>query len=361
MSTCPYSLEILGWNDFFAQEFNKIDKTCYFPARVCVEHRGAYELLCEKGRYTGEVTGRFIFTSNTRAKLPKTGDWVIAEDCGNSMAVIHGILPRKTCFSRRSAGKSAIEQVIAANIDYIFIVQSLDRNFNIKRIERSLVMVHEGGATPVVILNKTDLCEDVEDKIQQVQAIAPGLTVLAVSALNKTGMESLENILCPGKTFALIGSSGVGKSTLINTLAGDEIQDTSQVRESDSKGRHTTIRRELLVLHHGLIIDTPGIREIQLWKADDGIQDTFTKIQEIAQDCKFSDCRHDRESGCAIKQALEDGLISQENFDSYQKLQAELASLELRKEKSGAKKRTKEQKWISREIKRLKKNSGIRQ
>jgi ribosome biogenesis GTPase len=248
-------------------------------------------------------------------------------------AIIHEVLPRISIFSRKVTGKKLEEQIIATNINVLFIVQSLDAGFNLRRLERYLVMAHESGAKPVIVLNKADLCKDLPEKLAQVKQILPDTPVVALSGLKETGLDQLEPFMQPGTTIAFTGSSGVGKSTIINKLSGTEIQETSAVREIDAKGRHTTTRRELIILSNGaILIDTPGMRELQLWNASEGLEDTFADIAQLSSDCRFSDCTHTVEKSCAIIEAINREELTPERYNSYMKLQKELAYLSVQQD-----------------------------
>jgi len=324
------NIEKLGWSEFFAEAFESYGAQGFQVGRVAVENRDCYSVLTAEGEVVAEVAGRLLFTKESSADLPKVGDWAVLQtfDFGQK-AIIHDLLPRKTKFSRKMSGKTFDEQVLAANIDVIFIVQSLDNNFSLRRLERSLVMVNEGGARPVVILNKSDLCDEVEVKVREVVEIAGGVPVLAVSAKERNGLSELQAFLGNDETFAFIGSSGVGKSTLINCLVGADVQKTADVRSSDSKGRHTTTRRELIFMPvGGCLIDTPGMRELHLWNAEDGLQETFQDIEELAQSCHFSDCSHTKEKKCAVLDAIQNETLEKKRYDSYLKLQKELDFLQ---------------------------------
>lgn len=253
------------------------------------------------------------------------GDWVVVSLRVEEMkATIHKVLPRKSKFSRKIAGINTKEQIVASNIDTIFLVNALNKDFNARRIERYLIMAWESGATPVVLLSKADLSIDLEEKLIETEKVAVNVPIHVISAVDKRGFDELTQYLQPGKTIALLGSSGVGKSTLLNFLAGENLQETKEVREYDDRGRHTSTSREMFILDNGAImIDTPGMRELQLWGGADGISEAFEDIEELASNCKFSDCMHKKEPGCAIKKAIEDGIIDEKRFKNYVTLQKE--------------------------------------
>lgn len=338
------NLKSLGWSDFFEKSMESITAQGFQVGRVIIEHRDCFTILTENGELTAEVAGRLLFTKNSSADLPKVGDWVALQifDSGDN-AIIHEVLPRRTKFSRQAAGKKVDEQVIATNIDVVFVVQGLDDNFNLRRLERTLIPVNESGAIPIIILNKSDLCEDVEAKVKEAEEVAQGVKILVLSAKDSTGLTALKDCINGGETFAFVGSSGVGKSTLINKLLGEELLKTNEVREGDSMGRHTTSRRELIVLPEGgCLIDTPGMREIQLWQADEGLNETFSDIDELAEYCHFSDCTHTKEKKCAVLAAVESGDIPKSRHESYMKLQKELQFQESRKSTYEQRKKDKE-------------------
>jgi ribosome biogenesis GTPase len=322
-----YTLEQLGFSPFFNSYFKPFGQQGFSAGRIAVENKNSYTILSEIGTLQGEVSGKMLFNANSSSDLPKVGDWVVMTVFEQEeKAVILDILPRKTTFSRKAAGKQVNEQIIAANIDLIFIVQSLDANYNLRRLERYLVMAYESGAKPVVILNKADLCLDVAAKENAVTKIARHVPVIVMSAIDNCNLEKLQPFLITGATIAFTGSSGVGKSTIINKLSGKDIQITGDVRETDSKGRHTTTRRELILLNNNVVlIDTPGMREIHVWNADEGIEDTFADIIHLASQCRFSNCSHTNETKCVVIEALRNNSISQEHYNNFLKLQKEVA------------------------------------
>jgi ribosome biogenesis GTPase / thiamine phosphate phosphatase len=324
------NLEQYGWNEQYEKQFKSLSVEQYMPGRIFIENRGLYRLYTEIGELQGEISGKFRYNAKGLDEFPAVGDWVALESIPDeNKAIIHAVLPRRSKFSRKVAGVLTQEQVVAANFDYVFIISSLNKDFNIRRMERYLTMAWESGASPVIVLNKKDICPDVAKKLCEVEAIAYGVPVFTVSAVTGDGIEELQNYLKTGCTIVFLGSSGVGKSTLTNRLAGCEIMEVKEIREDDARGRHTTTFRQLVILPGGgIVIDTPGMRELQLWEADTGLQGAFEDIGVMAKNCRFSDCRHVNEPGCAIRAAIQEGLMSEQRLESYSKLQKELVFLE---------------------------------
>jgi ribosome biogenesis GTPase len=322
-------LPALGWSDFFARTFTPLAVEGLTPGRVVFEHTHIYTVLTESGEILAQVSGRLRHHAAGRQDFPAVGDWVaLARRPHGGRATITAVLPRRSRFARKVAGAKVEEQVVAANVDTVFLVAGLDGDFNVRRLERYLVLARESGAMPVVVLNKADLCPDVDARIAEVEAIALGLPVLALSARGGQGLESLRSYLRPRETVAFLGSSGVGKSTIVNALIGRPVLRTREVRARDSRGRHASAARQLVVLPDGsLVIDTPGMRELQLWEVGEGLVETFEDIEALADECRFRDCRHRDEPGCAVKAAAAQGRLAAERLANYQKLQDELERL----------------------------------
>jgi ribosome biogenesis GTPase len=323
------NLKQLGWSDFFQDQLTENDKHLV-PARVARQDLSGYLLFSDRGPLIASLPGKFRHGLKSKAELPGVGDWVLVTQLADEpdRAVIGKLMRRRSQFSRRSAGERLDEQIIAANIDTAFIVSGLDDNFNLQRIERYLLLAWDSKATPHILLNKADICSDLEAKVELVRQVAPGVDISTLSAQTGQGIELLRSCIPIGQTGALLGSSGVGKSTIINTLLGVERFQTSSVREGDSKGRHTTTFREMAhIPGAGLIIDTPGMRELQVWGDESSLSHTFDDLGELASLCKFRDCSHDNEPGCAIKAAIKSGDLDEARVISYRKLQAELKHL----------------------------------
>lgn len=294
------------------------------PARILSQEKGFYRIISDKGKKLAEVSGKFQFQTTVSSDYPAVGDFVLVNwnESGNS-AIIESLLPRKSAFIRKAAGGSQQEQVVAANIDIVFLCMALNNDFNLRRMERYISIAWDSGAMPVVVLTKSDLCDDLEQKLAEVSTIAFGVDVLVTTSTEENGYEELLPFISEGKTIAFIGSSGVGKSTLINRLLWKELLKTNGLR-NDDKGRHTTTHRELFLLPSGgMVIDTPGMREFGMWDNDTGIERTFMDIEELAAQCKFRNCTHTNEPGCAIQKALTTGKLEINRWQSYQKLKAE--------------------------------------
>lgn len=343
-------LESLGWNDRLSTLYEPFADGDVVAGRVSIQHRGAYDVLTELGELRCEVPRRLVHEAATTAELPVVGDWVVvAPRSGDRAGTITAVLPRHTKLSRKTAWQATEEQVLAANVDIAFLVTSLNEDLNLRRLERYLILAWESGARPAIVLTKADLHPTTDSAVAEVATIAGEVPVLAISSLTGEGLGAVRALLRPGLTAVLLGSSGVGKSTLINTLAGEELLATQEIRD-DGRGRHTTSHRELVQLPTGaLVIDTPGIRELQLWVADDGIDEAFEDVTELFAHCRFSDCAHDREPGCAVRGALEDGALAAERWDSYLKLQGELAHLDRKLDKRAASAARKRWKALSEE------------
>jgi ribosome biogenesis GTPase / thiamine phosphate phosphatase len=324
-------MSALGWSPSRAAEFEAYAADGLAPARVAAQHRGAYVVYAEGGERPAEVAGRLRHAAATAADLPAVGDWVAVEDEPSaSAATVRAVLERATVFSRKAAGEATSEQVVAANVDVVFVVSAFGEDLNLRRLERYLASGWESGAQPVIVLNKSDLAEDLAALVAEVEAVAFGVPVHVVSCVDGEGVEELEAYPIGGRTVALLGSSGVGKSSLLNCLLGRERQDVQGLR-GDGKGRHTTTYRELVPLPGGgLVLDTPGMRELGLWDAGEGLDETFADLVELAASCRFSDCAHDTEPGCAVRVAIAEGLLAEERLESYRKLQRELRHLELK-------------------------------
>ena len=317
-------LERLGADQAVYGAFSSYSRQDLVLARVAIAQRDLYYLYTEEGTADAEPSGRLYYRAPDRSSLPVTGDWVAARMVGPEQALVEAVLPRRTCLSRRAAGNRDDEQPLAANVDVVFLVCGLDGDFNLRRLERYLALAAASGASPVVVLNKADLCADPAGRVAETARIARGVPVVAASTLGPRGLDSLRRSLAPGATVALLGSSGVGKSTIANRLLGEERFQTSEVRMRDSRGRHTTVRRELTPLPEtGALIDTPGMRELQLWVGPESVDVVFDDIAAIAGRCRFRDCSHSGEPGCAVAAALEGGQVDADRWASFQKLRAE--------------------------------------
>jgi ribosome biogenesis GTPase len=324
-------MSALGWSPSREAEFEPYAAQALVPARVAAQHRGGYVVYAEHGERPAEIAGRLRHAAVTAAELPAVGDWVAVRDGdAAAAATVHAVLERSTVFSRRAAGEETVEQVVAANVDVVFVVSAFGADLNVRRLERYLAAGWESGARPVIVLNKCDLAVEGEPALAEVEAVAFGVPVHAVSALDGFGVSELAPYVGNGTTVALLGSSGVGKSSLLNRLLGRERQLVQSIRD-DGKGRHTTTHRELVPLPGGgLVLDTPGMRELGLWAVGSGVDETFADLAGIAADCRFADCAHETEPGCAVRAAIAEGLFSEERLESYRKLQREVERLELK-------------------------------
>jgi ribosome biogenesis GTPase / thiamine phosphate phosphatase len=348
-------LETLGWNNFFEAHFAPYREQGFFIGRVSIQHKDRYTIFTEQGEVLGQVSGKFRFDAKGLQAFPSVGDWVVLEiSPSDQPAIIHHVLERKSKFSRKVAGDRLDEQVLAANIDITFLVMGLDGDYNLRRMERYLIVAWESGARPVIVLNKSDVCPLLEECTQEVISLAQGVDIIVMSAHRSEQIAPLRSLLTPGTTGVLLGSSGVGKSTITNALLSKEYLKVNEVRENDSRGRHTTPHRELLILPDGgIIIDTPGLRELQLWKGDEGLHESFDDIEELASNCRFRDCKHEAEPHCAVKKAMEDGSLDSGRYESYLKLQREIQYLALKQEMSAQRLEKERWKEISKQIKKF--------
>jgi len=316
----------LGWNEYHEANLkatlgNGPGKAGYRPGRVLEVHPTSCRALTESGEETAFYQGRLRKSAQGEAINPAVGDWAVLEPGETGGTVISHILPRKSRISRNSAGTETKEQVLASNVDIAFVVGSLNRELNYNRLERYLVAVYDGGSLPVIILNKRDLCSDADDQVAALERRMPGVAVHAVSAVTGEGMEAINGYLGEGKTFVFLGSSGVGKSTIINRLLGGGIIETKDISPYKDRGRHTTTSREIHLLDGGgILIDSPGLRELQIWEGGEGISQAFRDIEDLSGHCRFSDCRHMEEPGCAVRSAVEEGSLSPERLRSYHKI-----------------------------------------
>ena len=340
-------LDDFGWDGHWQSVWDSVPRDGTAPARVAAVHRDALAVWTTGGERAAEVSGRLRHHAADESDLPAAGDWVAARlAAGDGPAVVQAILPRRTRIARKVPGATTAEQVVAANVDVVAIVAGLDHDYNPRRMERALVLAWDGGAPPLIVLNKADLrtLEALQEAVRETEVVAPGVPVLALSAADGRGLDGLAPWLVAGRTAALIGSSGAGKSTLVNRLLGQDRQRTAGVRAADSRGRHTTTHRELLRLPGGaLLVDTPGLRELQLWAAPDALGGTFADVESLAGSCRFADCRHAGEPGCAVRAAVDSGRIDEGRLASFHKLQRELRHLALRQDDLG--RRELKQRW----------------
>ncbi|HXT71877.1 MAG TPA: ribosome small subunit-dependent GTPase A [Vicinamibacterales bacterium] len=330
-------LSTLGWDQAADAAFGPHREQGLVPGRVSLEHNHIYRVMTGDGERLAEAAGRIKYLASGRNELPAVGDWVAVRlDARHEAGTIRAILPRRTCFSRKAAGRETEEQVIAANVDVVLIVFGLDSPSKPRAIERYIALARQSHVAPVVVLNKYDLAEDVAGDVAEITPVTGDVPVHAVSAATGIGLDALASYLRQGVTLAVLGPSGAGKSSLVNRLIGAEALATGEVRDWDARGRHTSVHRQMLVMPGGgVIIDTPGMRELQMWDAEDGVGETFEEIAARAGECRFRDCRHDAEPGCAVKAAVASGDIPEERYAGYMKLSRELeASEKLRDERA---------------------------
>lgn len=343
-----FSLQELGWSEFFERQWQEKQTGDLVRARVSEENRGLYKIISESGERWAELRGKLRHEAVSRESLPAVGDWVLATGTGER-AQIEFVFARRGKFSRKTAGKKTEEQIVAANVDAVLLVSSLNREFNARRLERYLALAWESGARPIVVLNKADLCQNIPELRAKAEESAMGVRVVVASIISGEGIEELHEVVRSCGTTALLGSSGVGKSSLINAILCREVQPTSEVRESDDRGRHTTTSRQLLVVPGGgVLLDTPGMRELQLWDASEGIGRAFADVQELAQRCKFRDCSHKNEPGCAVREAMDE-----ERLANYHKLQREEEFLESKQDDALRSQRTKELRKLMRGVNKM--------
>ena len=349
-------LQTCGWNEtHWGALFSAHAPEGCRPARVIAQHKGKYRLANEAGEVWGEVAGKF-HQSGRRSDFPTTGDFVAVHVAvGDAPDIIQAVLPRTTVFRRKAPGPKVEEQVVAANVDTVFIVSGLDGELNGRRLERYLTIARDSGSQPVVLLNKADACEDTAARAREIAVVAAGAPVHVLSAQRGEGLDALSQYLVPGLTLAAIGSSGVGKSTLINRLLGQETQSTQPVRGADRRGRHTTTHRELFLLPGGaLIIDTPGMREVQIWAVDDGLSATFDDVDALAAGCRFRDCQHDADQGCAVRAAVARGELPADRLASFHKLAREVRHVATQSDGTAVRQRKSADKVANRAMKRFK-------
>ncbi|MBD8034047.1 MULTISPECIES: ribosome small subunit-dependent GTPase A [Solibacillus] len=352
------NLSQLGFTQYFETQLQSVpfDQTTRLVGRIILEHKHSYRVLTEQGEFLATVSGNFAYHAFSRKDYPAVGDFVIIEQMpGEERAIIHHLFDRKSKFTRKMAGLEVDEQIVATNVDYILLVMSMNADFNVRRLERYLVAAWDSGATPLIVLTKADLCEDENAHIEEVQSVAFGVDVLTVSAVTGEGITALKEFLTEGKTAALLGSSGAGKSTLTNALLNTDQMKVSHIREDDAKGRHTTTHRELVVLPSGAcLIDTPGMRELQLWDQGDSLSTSFSDIDQLADNCRFRDCKHKNEPGCAVLKAVKVGELELARLTSFFKLQRELAYIEKKANTDAQLAEKRKWKQVSKSIKKMK-------
>lgn len=352
------NIESYGYSEFFKTQMSEVNlgDGDLIPARVIEVHREKYKVISDYGENGANLKGSLFYNDDRENVYPVIGDFVLIKHNPIGEETIYKVFERKSKFSRMDSFNK-IEQLVAVNFDYVFIMTSLNHDFNVRRIERYLTAAWQSGAIPLIILTKADLCEDYSNYLDEIKGSAIGVPVFAISSLTGEGLDELTNYIKPAETIVFLGSSGVGKSSLVNAIAGKEVMKVNDIREDDSKGRHTTTHRQLVMLDNGtMIIDTPGMRELEMWNVSEGINSSFDDISEYASRCKFSDCSHQSEPGCAVKAALKSGELSEERWENYLKLKKEARfaewkeSLNIRlKEKAMQKSRSKFQRAYQKE------------
>ncbi|HEV3198019.1 MAG TPA: ribosome small subunit-dependent GTPase A [Bryobacteraceae bacterium] len=346
-------LESLGADSVVYGAFERYAAQGLILGRVAMANRDRYDLYTATGEVSAEASGALWYRTPDRASMPVAGDWVAARLVAADQAIVEAVLPRRSCFSRRAAGRREEQQPVAANIDLVFLVCGLDGDFNLRRLERYLTLAVESGTSPVIVLHKADVSDDLSLRVEKTAAVAGTAPVVVSSARDTGGLDGLTAFLAPGRTVALLGSSGVGKSTIVNHLVGEGRMRTQEVRMQDSHGRHTTTHRELIALPQGgALIDTPGMRELQLWAGQESVDRTFEEIVAIAADCRYRDCSHSGEHGCAVEAALAEGRIEPERWESYRKLAAEAHRHELLADPIAAQEQKRKLKRMHKAIKR---------
>ena len=352
-----WSLETLGWNEGFARAFEEFAREHVLPGRVALEAQHIYRVFTERGELLAKAAGGLRHRAETPGDYPAVGDWVAVRlRPGEPRASILHILPRRSRFSRKVAGELTREQVVASNIDTVFLTMGLDGDYNLRRIERYLVTGWESGAFPVVLLTKADLADEatVAARVREVETVAAGAPVHATSAPQGLGLDIIRSYLAPGRTVALLGSSGVGKSTLINRLVGQDVQRTAELSADGKRGRHTTTHRELIVLPGGgMVVDTPGLREIQLWDVGESLKTAFAEIEVLSAECHFTDCGHDSEPRCAVRLAVAEGRLDADRLESYLKLRREVKHVAAKQDELALLEKKRKGKILARAIKRM--------